>query len=77
MPKCYKKAVINMLYFPTAVGTETLKATVSPANTTQSKNVTWSSADESIAEVDKNGKVTAVKGGRTKHLLHYHMLIKI
>ncbi len=54
------------LYFPTAGKTSALTATVSPANTTQSKNITWSSADDTIAAVDKSGKVTAIKGGRTK-----------
>jgi len=56
----------STLYFPTVGGTATLKATVAPVNTTQGKSITWSSADESIAVVDKTGKVTAVKGGRTK-----------
>lgn len=40
-------------------GTVTLTATVLPANTTESKTVTWKSSAETIATVDANGKVTA------------------
>lgn len=43
-------------------GTATLKATVTPANSTD--NVTWSSSDETVATVDAAGKVTAVKVGK-------------
>jgi uncharacterized protein YjdB len=42
-------------------GTRTLKATVTPAGSA----VTWKSADKSIATVDKNGKVTGIKAGKT------------
>ncbi len=44
-----------------AGASETLKATVTPTNTTD--EVTWSSSDEKVAKVDKNGKVTAVAAG--------------
>ena len=38
-----------------------INATLSPKDTTDV--VTWSSADETIAEVDENGKITAVSNG--------------
>ncbi len=41
--------------------TETLTATVAPENSTD--KVVWSSSDDTIAEVDQTGKVTAVGGG--------------
>lgn len=41
--------------------TASLKATVTPADTNQ--NVTWTSSDDSVASVDSNGKVTALKKG--------------
>ncbi len=44
--------------------TVTLIATVLPENTTD-KTVTWKSANEAIATVDANGKVTAVAVGKT------------
>ena len=40
----------------------TLTATVSPANATN-KTLTWTSSNPSVATVDKNGKVTAIKNG--------------
>jgi len=43
---------------------ETLTATVVPDNATD-KTVSWSSGDATIATVDQNGKVTAVKEGST------------
>ncbi len=42
--------------------TETLTATVHPENATNT-DVTWTSSDPSIATVDENGKITAVKEG--------------
>ena len=43
---------------------ETLTATVSPANATD-KSVTWSSSNTAVATVDENGMVTAVSVGDT------------
>ena len=43
-------------------GSETLTATVEPGNATN-KTVTWSSSDNTVATVDNNGNVTAVKAG--------------
>lgn len=43
-------------------GTETLKATVEPANATD-KKITWKSGDVSIAKVSTAGLVTAIKDG--------------
>ena len=36
-----------------------IKATITPNNTTQSKTITWSTSNSSIASVDSTGKVTA------------------
>lgn len=36
-----------------------------PENTTDSKAVTWASSDETVATVDGNGKVKAIKAGTT------------
>ena len=41
---------------------ETLIATVAPDNATN-KTVSWSSSNSSVASVDQNGKVTALKTG--------------
>ena len=42
--------------------TETLEATIDPANATN-KNITWSSTDGTVATVDETGKVEAKKAG--------------
>ncbi|MBS9767318.1 MAG: Ig-like domain-containing protein [Flavobacteriaceae bacterium] len=44
--------------------TEQLTAIITPANATD-KALTWESSDEEIATVDTNGKVTALKEGKT------------
>ena len=44
---------------------EKLIATVKPDNATD-KTVTWTSSDSTVAEVDSDGKVTAVKEGTAK-----------
>ena len=43
--------------------TTTLTATVLPENTTDSKNVSWSSSNSEVAAVDANGTVTAKRAG--------------
>ncbi|MDD5826765.1 MAG: Ig-like domain-containing protein [Bacilli bacterium] len=43
-----------------------LEITISPSDTTESKVVTWESANKNIATVDKNGVVTGVSKGTTK-----------
>lgn len=40
-----------------------LVGTVLPADTTEDKTITWTSSDDKIATVDKDGKITAVEGG--------------
>jgi uncharacterized protein YjdB len=42
---------------------KTLTATITPADTTEAKAVTWSSSNTSVATVNSNGKITAVEGG--------------
>jgi alpha-tubulin suppressor-like RCC1 family protein len=46
----------------TVGGTDTLTATVAPANATN-KTVTWKSDNMAVATVDNNGKVTAIAAG--------------
>lgn len=41
----------------------TLKVKYSPEDTTDSKTVKWESSDATVAKVDQNGKVTALKDG--------------
>lgn len=43
--------------------TKKLDVTYKPTDTTVTKDVTWTSSDKTIATVDKDGKVTAVKKG--------------
>ena len=42
---------------------ETLKATINPSDTTDSKVLTWTTSDSKVATVDSNGKVTGVSEG--------------
>ena len=48
--------------------TETLTVNYNPSDTTDSKTVTWSSENTSVAKVDQNGKITAVDVGTTNIL---------
>ena len=43
---------------------ETLKATINPSDTTDSKVLTWTTSDSKVATVDSNGKVTGVLEGK-------------
>ena len=52
------KATLSLI----AGASETLTATVAPADATN-KKVTWKSSDAAVASVDANGKVTGVKAG--------------
>ena len=45
--------------------TAQLTVAYDPADTTDDKTVTWSSSDETVASVDANGLVTALKDGKT------------
>lgn len=46
-------------------GAFTLTATIKPSTATN-KTLTWTSSNPSVAKVDKNGKVTAIKNGTAK-----------
>ena len=51
----------NIELVPT--GEHTFVATKNPTDTTDTRNVTWTSSDDTIAEVNNSGKVTAKKAG--------------
>ena len=56
---------LNKESLPLGIGeSDTLIATVLPENVTD-KSVNWTSSDSSVANVDNNGKVTAVSEGQT------------
>lgn len=40
-----------------------MKVKYTPEDTTDSKTVKWESSDATVAKVDQNGKVTALKDG--------------
>lgn len=46
------------------LATETLTATIAPADATK-QEVTWTSSNEEVATVDENGAITTVKAGQT------------
>lgn len=45
---------------------EVMVATINPSDTTESKELEWSSNNDAVATVDSQGKVTAVKEGEAK-----------
>ena len=49
----------------TAGDSDTLAATVNPADTTDDKTIAWSTGSDKIAAVDNTGKVTAISAGTT------------
>lgn len=42
-----------------------LDVNILPENTTDDKTITWESSDETVAKVDKDGKVAGLKAGKT------------
>lgn len=47
---------------------KTFTATVTP-DTATNKELVWSSSDETVAQVDQNGKVTAISGRNCYYIL--------
>jgi len=63
-PEAVKKILIDEAALVLCVGEKAnLNATVIPS-TAKNKSVTWSSSNPKVANIDKNGKVTAVGEGR-------------
>ncbi len=59
-----KSVKLNKKTLKVSIGkSTTVKATINPSNTTDSKTLTWSSSNKKIATVDANGKITAVNAG--------------
>ena len=59
---CIRDRNKDEILFTEAGASETLTATVTPDNATNT-NVTWSSDRPEVATVDQNGKVMAVASG--------------
>jgi uncharacterized protein YjdB/uncharacterized protein YkwD len=59
------KSALTLKYTGKTAPTATLGVSFIPSDTDAEKTVTFTSADESVATVDDNGKVTAVAGGET------------
>ncbi len=58
------KVALNLTAVSLEEGTsQLLRATINPSDTTDSKELTWKSSNPSVATVDQNGEVTAVKKG--------------
>ncbi|MCU9614863.1 choice-of-anchor I family protein [Caldibacillus lycopersici] len=65
--KLIESITLNQTTVDLKVGeTFTLSATIQPAETTESKEVVWSSSDDSIATVTPSGEVTAIAAGSTE-----------
>ena len=55
-----KEITLNKSNLSLVVGeTEKLEATIKPSYTTNDKTITWKSSNPKVAEVDKNGNITA------------------
>lgn len=60
-----KEITLNKTNLSLVVGeTEKLEATIKPSYTTNDKTITWKSSNPKVAEVDKNGNITAKGEGR-------------